>query len=72
MLTLNFATTGFMGQQTPPHDVKATLNETEPSNLFLLFSGPSIGRKMYFFYLVFKEVLRIRKKRYLKLWMKNH
>ncbi|MEF3309421.1 CopD family protein [Paenibacillus sp. GYB004] len=37
LLALIFITTGFMGQQTPPHDVSATLNETSPSPLFLLF-----------------------------------
>lgn len=32
-----FICTGVLGQQSPPHDVTATLNETDPSALFLTF-----------------------------------
>lgn len=44
LIVLIFATTGLMAQQTPPHDVSATLNEASPSALFLFFYSGTVKK----------------------------
>ncbi|QGQ96609.1 copper resistance protein CopD [Paenibacillus psychroresistens] len=40
-----FTITGYLGQQSPPHDVALTLNENKPSQLFLAFHPNGVDPK---------------------------